>query len=201
MPGKTVKAALVDALSDLTDEDFKKFCHQLVDRRQEPRVRRNRVHGKDRMDVADVMVSTFTEKHVVGVAEEILKSIDCFEEAARFVEEAGGQSQQSASTDVEEAGGQSQQSASTDDKHFVDKHKVELIQRVSNTDSILDDLLEADVIKQEAYDKIRAMAACQDQMRELYAGPLKAGKTCKEIFYKILQKHEKYLIEDLTGKK
>ncbi|XP_008299767.1 apoptosis-associated speck-like protein containing a CARD isoform X3 [Stegastes partitus] len=186
MPGKTVKAALVDALSDLTDEDFKKFCHQLVDRRQEPRVRRNRVHGKDRMDVADVMVSTFTEKHVVGVAEEILKSIDCFEEAARFVEEAGGQSQQS---------------ASTDDKHFVDKHKVELIQRVSNTDSILDDLLEADVIKQEAYDKIRAMAACQDQMRELYAGPLKAGKTCKEIFYKILQKHEKYLIEDLTGKK
>ena len=62
-------------------EDFKKFCKQLVDRRKEPRVRRNRVVGKDFLDIADVLVSTFTEQYALDVADEILKDIECSNDA------------------------------------------------------------------------------------------------------------------------
>uniref|UniRef100_A0A3P9BT36 CARD domain-containing protein n=1 Tax=Maylandia zebra TaxID=106582 RepID=A0A3P9BT36_9CICH len=70
--------------------------------------------------------------------------------------------------------------------HFVDKHRVELIQRVSNIEPILDD-----------YDRIRALQTSQEKMRELYSGPLKAGSASKDVFYQILQTHERLLLNDL----
>ncbi|XP_067366727.1 NACHT, LRR and PYD domains-containing protein 1 homolog [Channa argus] len=82
-------------------------------------------------------------------------------------------------------------------KDFVDKHKVELIKRVSNIAAILDELLYKDVIQQEVYDHIRAIRTPQDKMRELFSGPLKASVACKDAFYKILEKNEPYLIKDL----
>ncbi|XP_022074567.1 apoptosis-associated speck-like protein containing a CARD [Acanthochromis polyacanthus] len=184
---KPVRSALMDALQELSQDDLKRFIKELLARKVEgqPRVPRNKVDGKDYMDVADVVVSTFTEKNAVNVAVEILKRING----------------EVADTLVEETGGQTSQSASTDDMHFVDKHRGALIQRVSNIDSILDDLLERKVINQETYTKIRVIATPQDQMRKLYEGPLKAAEACKEIFYQILQKHEEFLIEDLKGKK
>ena len=68
-------------LEDLKPEDLKKFCTRLVDRRKEPRVRRNRVEGKDFLDVADVLVSTFTEQGALAVADEVLKDIGCSNDA------------------------------------------------------------------------------------------------------------------------
>ncbi|XP_035810657.1 apoptosis-associated speck-like protein containing a CARD isoform X2 [Amphiprion ocellaris] len=186
MAGKPVRSAMMGALQNLTDADLKRFIRELLARKDKPRVPRNKVEGKDYMDVADVVVSTFTEKHAVTVAAEILNSIGCSDEAETLVEETSGQTSQS---------------ASTDDMHFVDKHRGALIQRVSNIDSILDDLLEKKVINQEAYTKIRLIATPQEKMRALYEGPLKAAKACKDIFYQILQKHEEYLIKELEGKK
>lgn len=87
------------------------------------------------------------------------------------------------------------------DKHFVDKHKVELIKRVSNIAPILDELFDHDVIKQECYDEIRALLTTQEKVRALYCGPLKAGSECKDVFHKILEEHETYLIADLKKKK
>lgn len=83
----------------------------------------------------------------------------------------------------------------------MDKHREELIQRVSNIGPILDALLETNVIQQETYDKIRRLSVPQEQMRELYSGPLKAGKNSKAIFNCILQSKEPWLIRDLEGKK
>uniref|UniRef100_A0A3B4EYV4 CARD domain-containing protein n=1 Tax=Pundamilia nyererei TaxID=303518 RepID=A0A3B4EYV4_9CICH len=82
-------------------------------------------------------------------------------------------------------------------KHFVDKHRVELIKRVSNIEPILDELLDKEVITQEQYDKIRALPTSQEKMRELYSGSLRAEK-CKDIFYEILLANEKFLVEDLS---
>lgn len=82
-------------------------------------------------------------------------------------------------------------------KHFVDEHRVELIQRVSNIEPILDEL-KGKIIQQEAYDEIRAQQTPQEKMRALYNGPLKAGDAAKEAFYQSLKKHEKMLIEDLS---
>lgn len=81
----------------------------------------------------------------------------------------------------------------------MDEHRVELIQRVSNIEPILDELKEK-IIQQEAYDEIRAQQTPQEKMRALYNGPLKAGDAAKEAFYQSLKKHEKMLIEDLSWK-
>ncbi len=86
MPPKTIKKALVDALENLSQRDFSKFCHQLLDRREEPRVKRNRVEGKNFLDIADVLVSTFTETGALQVALQILTQIDCNEEAQALSE-------------------------------------------------------------------------------------------------------------------
>ncbi|XP_055359491.1 apoptosis-associated speck-like protein containing a CARD isoform X2 [Betta splendens] len=189
MAPKTIKAALAEMLDDLTEDNFHRFCHQLLDRRQEPRVRRNKVEGKRRWDIADVLVSTFTEAKSVGVAVEILEEMGCGDEAqelAKYNTEAGG---------AEAAAGAS--NTSSQDKHFVDKHRLELTNRVSNVGAILDELLDADVIQQEQYDEIHALPTSQAKMRALYSGPLRAAKACKDAFYKILEKNEPYLINDL----
>ncbi|KAK2909892.1 hypothetical protein Q8A73_007607 [Channa argus] len=78
---KTIKLAIADTLEDLSKQDFEKFCHQLLDRREEPRVRRCRVEGKNFLDITDVLVSTFTEAGALRVALEILRRIDCNHEA------------------------------------------------------------------------------------------------------------------------
>lgn len=85
--------------------------------------------------------------------------------------------------------------------HFVDQHRTELIKRVSNVAAILDDLLDKKVIQQEMYDDIRMLPTSQKKMREIFSGCLKAGESCKDIFYKSLEKNERFLTEELKKKK
>ena len=68
---------LKGTLCDLLDEQFREFCDALVDRRAEPCVHRHSVEGKIRLDIANVMISTFTEEGALKVAEEILRDIGC----------------------------------------------------------------------------------------------------------------------------
>ncbi len=81
MPPKTIKIALADTLEDLSKEDFERFCHRLLSRKEEPRVRRNKVEGKTRLQIADVLVSTFTESGALKEALDILGQIGCSDEA------------------------------------------------------------------------------------------------------------------------
>ncbi|CAI5661650.1 unnamed protein product [Oreochromis niloticus] len=90
MSHKTIKLALVSALEDLSKDDFEKFCHQLLDRREAPRVKRNKVEGKNRLQIADVLVSHFTEEGALRVTVDLLKAIGCSDEAEALVTEAGG---------------------------------------------------------------------------------------------------------------
>ncbi|XP_071325390.1 uncharacterized protein [Trachinotus anak] len=87
------------------------------------------------------------------------------------------------------------------DQHFVDKHKLELINRVTNVAPILDELLSKEVINQQRYVEIRALSTSYDKIRELYSTSLRASDNCKDIFYEILTRHEKHLIKDLHRKK
>uniref|UniRef100_A0A7N9APP7 PYD and CARD domain containing n=1 Tax=Mastacembelus armatus TaxID=205130 RepID=A0A7N9APP7_9TELE len=183
MASRTIKAALADVLENLSEENFKKFCHHLMDLRAGPRIRRTAVEGKSCLEVADVMVSTFTEVKVVGVAEEILRDIGCTQEA----------------DDLGKYQGLCGIYGDTKCKHFVDRHRVDLINRVSNIGPILDDLLDKNVIQQEVYEQIRALPTTQDKIRELYSGPLKASEACKDAFYESLQLNEKFLIDDLSA--
>uniref|UniRef100_A0A3P9I723 PYD and CARD domain containing n=1 Tax=Oryzias latipes TaxID=8090 RepID=A0A3P9I723_ORYLA len=182
MESKTPKKLLAETLEDLTKENFQKFVQDLVDRRQEPRVRRCRVDDKNFLVVADVMVSTFTEKKALLVAAEILRGIQCAAEAEQLLNEAGISSS----------------SGSVTGKHFVDKHFSQLIDRVTCVEPILDQLLQEDTVQQEAYNLIRSKPTSQAKMRELL-DHLRASPAHKDIFYNILKKQQKHLVEDLEG--
>ncbi|XP_047217790.1 apoptosis-associated speck-like protein containing a CARD [Girardinichthys multiradiatus] len=268
MPRRSIKLLLADTLEDLSNQNFEKFCYHLLDRRQEPRVRRSRVEGKKRLDIVDVLVSTFTEEGAVGVTEEILREIGCNSEAetlemppksARkllknslesltkenfekfrselldrrdgvkmnqvqgksFLEVADvmisvyterrvlnvaeeilkeiccGQEACELAEEAKKAGLQSSDAASSDEKHFVDKHMDELIQKVSNVLPILDKLLKAGVIQPEVYDNISAERTSQAKMRALCHGPLRASRKVQDIFLDILKAQEPFLFDDL----
>lgn len=79
----------------------------------------------------------------------------------------------------------------------MDKYQIELIQRISNINPILDEVLYKKVILQEGYDRIRAVPISQEKVRELYSGCLKGGRSCKNIFYQSLVRNEPYLIDSL----
>ncbi|XP_035385951.1 apoptosis-associated speck-like protein containing a CARD isoform X2 [Electrophorus electricus] len=79
---------------------------------------------------------------------------------------------------------------------FVDKYRVELIQRVRLVDPIADDL--KPLIGDEKYANIRSSRTSQDKMRVLYSF-LSGGATIKEKFYESLLKNELYLVKDLAG--
>ncbi|TMS10374.1 Apoptosis-associated speck-like protein containing a CARD [Larimichthys crocea] len=208
MAPKTKRKCIADALEDLEPEQLEKFRHQLVDRKGESRVRRAMVKDKSFLDIASVLVSTFTEDGAVKVTEELLKEIGCLGAAKDLVEDVSAQSAKpgSGSTDADvkdmSAQSASAHSGSCDgDEHFVDKHQLELINRVGNVAPILDYLLIKKVIQQEMYDEIRKLPTTQRMMREIFSGCLKAGKACKDIFYESLEKNERFLIDDLKNKK
>nr|XP_020515044.1 uncharacterized protein LOC110003822 isoform X1 [Labrus bergylta] len=81
MARTTFKLAIVEALDDLNEEDYLRFCDQLRDRREKPRVSRNAVEGKRRWEVADVLVSTFTGCKAVQVTLDLLRQLNLNEEA------------------------------------------------------------------------------------------------------------------------
>ncbi|XP_035986253.1 apoptosis-associated speck-like protein containing a CARD isoform X2 [Fundulus heteroclitus] len=189
------KKVLRDILEDLKDADFQKFRVELLERKDG--VKTSQVEGKGFLDVADVMVSVYTEKKVLLVADEILREIRCVdaaEELAKAAKKAGFPYQGAASGE----GGAPTEAAAVkrEGEHFVDRHREKLIQRVTNIAPILDGLLQKKVILQETYDQILRLQTTQSQMREIFIC-LRASDACKDIFFSILQEKEGFLIKDL----
>lgn len=86
MSRTTSKRAIVDELGGLSQVNLDRFRFHLRDRRIEPRVTRGDVDGKSVWEIADMLVSKFTEPGAVPVALEMLREINCNEEAARLGE-------------------------------------------------------------------------------------------------------------------
>ncbi|KAK9514206.1 hypothetical protein VZT92_027688 [Zoarces viviparus] len=85
-------------------------------------------------------------------------------------------------------------------EHFVKKHQVNLIKRVSNIAPFLDDLLHKNIIQPDSYDEIKALPTSQEKMTALFSGPLESsGGQGKAMFYSFLNKHEPDLIHELSG--
>ncbi|XP_051575870.1 apoptosis-associated speck-like protein containing a CARD isoform X3 [Myxocyprinus asiaticus] len=175
---KTIKDRLIDVFDDLGEANQKKFKNKLCDRQKEPRVRRSATEkAADSIDLADLMVTTFTSKDAVSVSLEILEAIGCREQAAELREVTGH------------------------NKHFIDRNRTALIQRVNNIDAILDELYEKEIIRQEEYNAIRAEKTPQSKMRALFDGPINsAGTGGKDTLYKVLMKLQSYLMKELGAK-
>ncbi|XP_022617284.1 uncharacterized protein LOC111233688 [Seriola dumerili] len=204
MAPKTKKALVRETLGHLKKAQFEAFVEVLLDRREEPRVKCSDVEGQGYLQVTNVLVSTFTERKAPQVVADILREIGCEEEADKLVAETSGQSSNPGSSDTAgpspgATGGNTMAEGGCTDEHFVDKHKLELIRRVTNIASILDELLVKKVIDDEKWEEIRKMSTPNAKMREVYTC-MRAGDECKNIFFEILKRHEKFLIEDLQKK-
>ncbi|XP_036407644.1 apoptosis-associated speck-like protein containing a CARD [Megalops cyprinoides] len=90
--------------------------------------------------------------------------------------------------------GTSQQSA-----QFIEKHRAELIQRVSLVEPIADGLLSHRLIHEEAYSNIRAAPTSQEKMRALL-GALSTAAV-KGEFLRILEEHDPHLVQELRGQR
>lgn len=76
----------MEGLKGLSKDNLAKFIFHLRDRRDEPRVTWGDVDGKSVGEIADMLVSKFTEPGAVAVTLEKLREINCNEEAARLGE-------------------------------------------------------------------------------------------------------------------
>uniref|UniRef100_A0A8B9I0W7 CARD domain-containing protein n=1 Tax=Anser brachyrhynchus TaxID=132585 RepID=A0A8B9I0W7_9AVES len=84
-------------------------------------------------------------------------------------------------------------------QHFVEKHREQLIQRVTSVSRILDQLLQYSVLTDEQYETIRAKSTRQEQMRRLYSFMPSWNTTCKDHFLDALKETSPYLIQELQG--
>ncbi|XP_034057037.1 apoptosis-associated speck-like protein containing a CARD isoform X2 [Gymnodraco acuticeps] len=195
------RQAVKGMLTNLSKDEFTEFCEELVYREKPPLVALNKVEGKSVLDIMKLLLSTFHEK-AVEVAAEVLHTIGCNEARAKLLKDAGVKYSEPGSSNMEATGGPSSENGSRDSEHFVDKHRTELINRVNCVADILDQLLEKKVITQSSYSEILVIPTTRQKMRELFSGPLNAaGPRGKDVFYRILEKEEQYLIEELKGKK
>ncbi|XP_045567935.1 selection and upkeep of intraepithelial T-cells protein 5 [Salmo salar] len=87
------------------------------------------------------------------------------------------------------------------DALFVDRHKDDLIQKVSKGKSIASELHQKDLIPDEMNSQISAARTSQDQMRLLFLALEEAEDTTrvKSAFYRILLDLEPDLVKDLGG--
>lgn len=87
MPPQTITSAIQFCLENLGQQDFKKFCNCFHKPRAGKRVPRSKLEDKDFLDVTRVLVSTFCEDGALQVTLEILREIDCDEEAKQLGED------------------------------------------------------------------------------------------------------------------
>ncbi|XP_027143513.1 NACHT, LRR and PYD domains-containing protein 1b allele 2-like [Larimichthys crocea] len=83
------------------------------------------------------------------------------------------------------------------DQHFVDRHRIALITRVSDTESILDRLRQRDLISEETYNDVTALTTKQKQMRNIFR--VCTTRYAKDALLDILKgmKSMKALLRDL----
>ncbi|XP_053095675.1 uncharacterized protein LOC113524415 isoform X2 [Pangasianodon hypophthalmus] len=82
---------------------------------------------------------------------------------------------------------------------FVDKHRQQLIQRISSVMEIADSLRSKGMISGEIYGAVRVAATSQEQMRILYGFLKSGGRAVKEEFYNILKEKHRFLVDDLES--
>lgn len=81
----------------------------------------------------------------------------------------------------------------------MEKHREQLIQRVTSVDSILDRLYMR-VLDNEQYNRIQAKSIRQEKMRLLYDFMSSWDTNCKDLFLDVLEETNPYLIQELKDR-
>ncbi|XP_062394627.1 apoptosis-associated speck-like protein containing a CARD [Sardina pilchardus] len=189
MTEKTIKFWIIDSLESLSAKDLKKFKVMLCDREEEPRVTRRAVEDADEMDLADLLVKLCTESKAAHVTIDIFKKLGFNNEAAVLASKVpSGDGSSGGYTSNYMTGG----------VHFIDKHRISLIERITTVDPILDRLLMKKVITQENYSDIRCLNTSYKKMRELFEmGNVRSSVKGKDCLYEVLMESEPFVMEEL----
>ncbi|KAG5271595.1 hypothetical protein AALO_G00181800 [Alosa alosa] len=187
MSDKTIKFWIIDALENLSAKDLKKFKVMLCDREEEPRVTRRAVEDADEMDLADLLVKMCTESKAAQVTIDTFKKLGFNNEATMLASKVSSGDGNSAGSKYMTAG-----------QHFIDKHRISLIERITAVDPILDRLLMKKVITQENYSDIRCLNTSYKKMRELFEmGSIRSSVKGKDCLYEVLMESEPFVMEEL----
>ncbi|KAG9343933.1 hypothetical protein JZ751_013321, partial [Albula glossodonta] len=82
---------------------------------------------------------------------------------------------------------------------FVDQHRAELVQRVTQVEPMADALITERLMQEEEYRKITTAGISQEKMRRLYVFLNSVGDTAKQAFYRILKERQPLLVQELEG--
>ncbi|XP_058139710.1 NACHT, LRR and PYD domains-containing protein 1 isoform X2 [Dasypus novemcinctus] len=80
--------------------------------------------------------------------------------------------------------------------HFVDRHREQLVARVTSVEPILDKL-HGWVLSEEQYERVRAEATTLDQMRKLFSFSRSWNLACKDRLYRALEEIHPHLTVEL----
>ncbi|KAJ8377655.1 hypothetical protein AAFF_G00255000 [Aldrovandia affinis] len=128
-----------------------------------------------------------------------LKTIDIRPGDCRKREDPQGQGATSVAVMGDTRGRASDSSVTqTEGQHFVEKHELELINRVRMVESILDQLRHQRLINDEKYEFVKDKTTPRDRMRRLlYDVVYPGGRELMEELYRILEEKEPALMRDL----
>ena len=83
-------------------------------------------------------------------------------------------------------------------QHFIDKHRIQLIESISTVEPILDRLRTKNVITQENYSHIRSKSTSIQRMRELFElGSIRSTTKGKDCLYDVLMELEPLIMDKL----
>ncbi|XP_038260134.1 apoptosis-associated speck-like protein containing a CARD isoform X2 [Dermochelys coriacea] len=194
--GKTVRDHLVDTLEELGQDELKRFKAKLNAfpvKEGYSNIPRGRLEKADVLDVCDKLISYYREEYAVEVTVKLLTDINERDLADRLCKATGTGSRGEGQQPVPSVG-----ATGKEEGHFVDRYRVQLIERTTQVEPILD-LLHGNVLDDEQYQIIRSGITSQEKMRKLYLLMPSWNKACKDQFYDALKAKNKFLIEDLEG--
>ncbi|XP_067867538.1 uncharacterized protein [Heterodontus francisci] len=95
--------------------------------------------------------------------------------------------------------GRTQQSVGTP-KHFLQKNKTELINRLTEIHSIIEELKNKDILNEIEYEKLLTAKYLSDQNRETLNCVIKKGSVAMNYFHDLLHRYHPLLIKDIESK-
>ncbi|XP_006977075.1 apoptosis-associated speck-like protein containing a CARD isoform X2 [Peromyscus maniculatus bairdii] len=166
--------AILDALENLTPEEFKKFKMKLQSvplRQGYGRIPRGPLQQMDAIDLTDKLVSFYLEAYGAELTMTVLREMGMREQAEQL------------QTVIQRV-------------HFIDQHRQALIGRVTDVDALLDALF-GSVLTEEQYQAVRAETTNPNKMRKLFSFTPAWDLACKDLLLKALRETLPYLVADL----
>ncbi|XP_040116004.1 apoptosis-associated speck-like protein containing a CARD isoform X1 [Oryx dammah] len=204
--GRT-RDAILDALENLTADEFKKFKMKLLSvplREGYGRIPRGTLMPLDAVDLTDKLVSYYLETYGAELTALVLRDMGMQEVAEQLQETMMSKGEHAPATllrgpgprNVPAEGKAPLQKTAKPGLHFVEQHRAALIARVTVVDEVLDALY-GKVLTEDQYQAVRAERTSSEKMRKLFSFVPAWNMTCKDLLLQALRETQPYLVDDL----